>query len=98
MTAKKCTKRRDARAKLLFCLLILWRSRSRRRRRRRILRSLNFYARTHRVKITRHRKSTLKCMKVIFYQRVNVKVERSLRMYILRAYAGNDYATVGVDN
>ena len=41
MTAKKCTKKRDARAKLLFWLLnllLLWSSRC--RRRRRILRSL----------------------------------------------------------
>ena len=39
--AKKCTKRWDTRAKLLFCLLnLLLFSRSRCRRRRRILRSL----------------------------------------------------------
>ena len=41
MTAKKCTKKRDARAKLLFWLLnllLLWSSRC--RRRRRMLRSL----------------------------------------------------------
>ena len=32
VTAKKCTKKRDARAKLLFRVLLFWRSRSRRRR------------------------------------------------------------------
>ena len=32
VTAKKCTKKRDARVKLLFSVLLFWRSRSRRRR------------------------------------------------------------------
>ena len=47
MTAKKCTKKRDARAKLLFRfsnLLLLWSSRC--RRRRRILRSLLLFYRS----------------------------------------------------
>ena len=47
MTAKKCIKKRDARAKLLFWLLnllLLWSSRC--RRRRRILRSLLLFYRS----------------------------------------------------